>query len=141
MSRRFPLGIEVFDNPGDDEGFFSCIIERNTTVPVNNTKTYTNLYDDQTGMNIVVLQGVESRARANKVLGEYTMSGLTPRPRGQTKIDIQFDIDSDGIIHISAKEQNTDRELNVTVEGHSALNQDDLDKMADSAKRDLERLK
>ena len=135
------LGVEVFDNPGDDDGFFSCIIERNTTVPANNTKTYTNLFDDQTGMNIVVLQGEESKARANKVLGEYTMSGLTPRPRGQTKIDIQFDIDSDGIIHISAKEQNTDKELNITVEGHSALNQNDLDKMANTAKQDLERLK
>ena len=137
------LGVETFEHANQEkgDGMFSCIIERNTTVPTNNTKTYRTLSDNQTLLAITVLQGDEIMARDNKELGEYLMEGLTPRPKGETTVDITFDIDSDGIIHITAREQGSDRELNVTVEGHSALDSSSLDSMMASAQSDLVRLK
>ena len=135
------LGIEVVNRDDPNEGLFSCIIDRNTTVPTSNKETYSNAFDNQTSISIAVLQGEHTFARENKLLGEYTLEGVTPRPRGHAKVAVQLDIDSNGIISVSAKEEGTNTELNITVEGHSALDTANLELMAADAQRDLKRLK
>lgn len=135
------LGIEVVNHEDHSKGLFSCIIERNTTVPTSNVETYSNAFDNQSSICIVVLQGEHTFAHDNKLLGEYILQDITPRPRGHTKVAVQFDIDSDGIISVSAKEEGTNTELNITVEGHSALDSEDLDSMIAEAEQDLGKLK
>lgn len=136
-----PLALGIISNNDLDEEYFSKIIEANTKVPTKNTETYITLHDNQIKMSITVLQGMSYKVDDNRMIGSYLLEGLTPRPRGETKVDVTFDINSDGIITVTAKEQGKNNTLDITIEGRNALTPNELEGMIANAKEDLERLK
>jgi len=104
------LGIASF---GD---LFSAVLPRNTKVPVSLSRTFSTVRDDQTSVEIVVLQGESGKASENTLLGKFTLTGIPPAPRMQAKIDVTFRLDADGILHVSAKDQATGEEKKITVQ-------------------------
>ena len=123
------LGIETLGQ------VMTPLIERNTTIPYKKSQTFSTAADSQTQVEVHVLQGERPMAPDNKTLGKFNLDGIPPAPRGMPQIEVTFDIDADGILHVSAKDQATGREQKITITASSGLNKDDVDKMVKEAQK------
>ena len=121
------LGIETLG------GIFTRIIDRNTTIPCSESKIFSTAGDNQTSVDIHVLQGEREFAKDNKTLGRFELTGIPPAPRGVPQIEVTFDIDANGIVHVSAKDKGTGKEQDITIRSSSGLSDDDIDKMVNQA--------
>ena len=126
------LGIET------KGGVFTKIIERNTTIPTKRSEVFTTADDNQPSVMIQVYQGERDFARDNKSLGNFELTGLPPAPRGVPQIEVAFDIDANGIVHVHAKDLATSKEQSMTVTGGSALGKEDIDRMVREAESHAE---
>ncbi len=126
------LGIET------KGGIMTKIIERNTTIPSKRSEVFTTAEDNQPSVMIQVYQGERDFARDNKSLGNFELTGLMPAPRGLPQIEVTFDIDANGIVHVSAKDTATGKQQSMTVTGGSALGRDDIDRMTRDAEAHAE---
>ena len=117
------LGIET------KGGVMTKLIERNTTIPTRRTEVFTTAEDMQPSVEIHVLQGEREMAMYNKTLGKFQLVDLPPAPRGVPQIEVTFDIDANGIVHVSAKDRATSKEQSMTITGQSSLDKDDIDQM------------
>jgi len=117
-------------------GIATAMIPRNTTIPKRHAQTFSTAADNQPGVEVVVIQGERPMARSdgNKVLGTFKLDGIPPMPRGVPQIEVTFDIDANGILHVSAKEKTTGKESKISIAGSSGLSKDEIEK----AKRDAE---
>jgi molecular chaperone DnaK len=109
------------------------MIERNTTIPTRKTETYTTAADGQTSVEIHVLQGEREMARFNKTLGKFQLVGIPPAPRGIPQVEVTFDIDANGIVHVSAKDLGTGNEQKITITASSGLSEQDIERMMKDA--------
>ena len=116
------LGVETMG------GVFSRIIERNTTIPTKKSQIYSTAADGQTQVDIHVLQGERELSRYNKTLGKFILDGIAPAPRGIPQIEVTFDIDANGIVHVSAKDLGTGREQNITITASTNLSKEDIER-------------
>jgi molecular chaperone DnaK len=116
-------------------GVFTKLIERNTAIPHKKSETFTTYADFQPSVEINVLQGERAMAGDNKSLGRFTLSEIPPAPRGTPKIEVTFDIDANGIVNVSAREQQTGKEQKITITGSSGLDKTEIDRMVDEAER------
>ncbi len=123
------LGVEV------KGGLFHKIIPRNTTIPTKKSEIFTTAEDGQTEVEINVLQGERELAADNKSLGRFTLTGIAPAPRGVPQIEVTFDIDSDGIVHVSAKDKATGKSQAIVINGSSNLSEDEIKRMVEEAKK------
>ena len=121
------LGIET------KGGVMTRLIERNTTIPTRRTETFTTAEDMQPSVEIHVLQGEREMASYNKTLGKFQLVDLPPAPRGVPQIEVTFDIDANGIVHVSAKDRATNKEQSMTITGQSSLSKDDINQMVKDA--------
>jgi len=109
------------------------MIPRNTTIPSKKTQTFSTYSDNQPSVEIVVLQGERPMARDNKTLGTFRLDGIPPAPRGGPQIEVTFDIDANGILHVSAKDLGTGKDQKITIQGSSGLSKDEVDRMTKEA--------
>jgi molecular chaperone DnaK len=114
-------------------GIATPMIERNTTVPTRKTQTFSTASDMQTEVEVVVTQGERPMSRDNKLLGNFRLTGIPPAPRGIPQIEVTFDIDADGILHVTAKDKATGREQSIKITASSGLSKDQIDKMVHEA--------
>jgi molecular chaperone DnaK len=114
------------------------LIERNTTIPTRRTETFSTADDNQPQVEIHVLQGEREMADYNKTLGKFHLVDLPPAPRGIPQIEVTFDIDANGIVHVSAKDRGTDKEQSITITGQSTLSDDDIEQMIKDAETHAE---
>ena len=121
------LGIETLG------GVMTRMIDRNTTIPTSKKQVYSTAADHQTSVEIHVLQGEREFARDNKTLGRFTLSDIPPAPRGIPQIEVTFDIDANGIVHVSAKDLGTGKSQKITITSSSGLNKDEIDRMVKEA--------
>ena len=121
------LGIET------KGGVMTKLIERNTTIPTRRTEVFTTADDNQSSVEIHVLQGERDMAQFNKTLGKFQLVDLPPAPRGVPQIEVTFDIDANGIVHVSAKDRATNKEQSMTITGQSSLSKDVIDQMVKDA--------
>jgi molecular chaperone DnaK len=126
------LGIET------KGGVMTKLIERNTTIPTRRTEVFTTAEDMQPSVEIHVLQGEREMAGYNKTLGKFQLVDLPPAPRGVPQIEVTFDIDANGIVHVSAKDRATSKEQSMTISGQSTLNKDDIAQMVRDAEMHAE---
>ncbi|MER3474607.1 MAG: molecular chaperone DnaK [Armatimonadota bacterium] len=126
------LGIETLG------GVFTKLIERNTTIPTRKSEIFTTAADGQTEVEIHVLQGEREMARDNKTLGRFHLTGIPPAPRGVPKIEVTFDIDANGILHVSAKDLGTGKQQAITITGSSNLTREEIDRMIKEAQMHAE---
>jgi molecular chaperone DnaK len=117
------LGIETLG------GVFTKIIERNTTIPTKKTQVFSTADDNQSAVTIRVFQGERPMANDNKILGQFDLVGIPPAPRGIPQVEVGFDIDANGILHVSAKDKATGKEQSIRITSSSGLNEDDINKM------------
>jgi molecular chaperone DnaK len=123
------LGIETLG------GVATKLIERNTTVPVNKTQIFSTAENNQTAVDIHVFQGERPLARDNKTLGQFRLDGIAPAPRGVPQIEVKFDIDANGIVHVTAKDLGTGKEQNITITASSNLSDSDIDRAVREAEQ------
>ena len=116
-------------------GVFTTLIERNTTVPVRKTETFTTADANQTGVEVHVLQGERSMARENKSLGKFKLEDIPPMPAGMPQIEITYDIDANGVLNVSAREKSTGKEASITIQNTTTLSEDEVDRMVQDAER------
>ncbi|MBZ4497692.1 molecular chaperone DnaK [Dermacoccus sp. Tok2021] len=121
------LGIET------KGGLFTKLIERNTAIPTKRTEVFSTAEDNQPSVDIQVFQGEREIAKANKPLGNFELTGIAPAPRGVPQIEVTFDIDANGIVHVSAKDRGTNKEQSMTISGGSALPKEDIERMVKEA--------
>ena len=126
------LGIETLG------GVFTKMIEKNTTIPVKKSQVYSTAVDNQTAVTINVLQGERSRAADNHSLGTFNLEGIPAAPRGVPQIEVTFDIDANGIVHVSAKDLGTGKENKVTISGSSNLSKEEIERMTKEAEAHAE---
>ena len=126
------LGIET------KGGVMTKLIERNTTIPTRRTEVFTTADDNQPSVEIHVLQGEREMASYNKTLGKFQLVGIPPAPRGVPQIEVTFDIDANGIVHVSAKDTATGATQSMTITGGSSLSKDDIDRMVRDAEAHAE---
>lgn len=121
------LGIET------QGGVMTKLIDRNTTIPVRRSETFSTADDNQTSVDVHILQGERPMARDNKSLGQFRLEGIPPAPRGIPKIEVTFDIDANGILNVSAKDQATSKEQKITITATTNLSDDEIDRMIKEA--------
>ena len=121
------LGIET------KGGLFTKLIERNSAIPTKRTEVFSTAEDNQPSVDIQVFQGEREMAKMNKPLGNFELSGIAPAPRGIPQIEVTFDIDANGIVHVSAKDRGTGKEASIQITGGSALPKEDIDRMIKEA--------
>ena len=126
------LGIET------KGGVMTKLIERNTTIPTKRTEVFTTAEDNQPSVEIHVLQGEREMSNYNKTLGKFQLVDLPPAPRGIPQIEVTFDIDANGIVHVAAKDRATDKEQSMTITGQSTIDKDDIDQMVKDAEAHAE---
>jgi len=134
------LGIETMG------GIMSKIIQKNTTIPTKGQQTFSTAEDNQPAVDIKVFQGERELVHHNKLLGEFKLDGIAPQRRGQAQVEVTFDIDANGIMHISAKDKSTGKENKITIKSNSGLSEAEIESMikdaelnadADKAAREL----
>jgi molecular chaperone DnaK len=123
------LGIETLG------GVTTVLIPRNTTIPTKKSETFSTADDNQTTVEIHVLQGEREMARDNRTIGKFQLTGIPPAPRGMPQIEVTFDIDANGILHVSAKDKATSKEQKIRIEASSGLSDSDIDKMVKDAEK------
>ncbi len=123
------LGIETMG------GVFTKIIDRNTTIPTKKSQIFSTAADGQTQVEVHVLQGERELAQYNKTLGKFNLDGIAPAPRGVPQIEVTFDIDANGIVHVSAKDLGTSREQHITITASTNLTDDEIQKAVKDAER------
>ncbi len=126
------LGIETLG------GVFTKLIDRNTTIPTSKSKVFSTAQDNQTAVDIHVLQGEREMAKHNKTLGRFQLTDIPPAPRGVPQIEVEFDIDENGIVHVSAKDKGTGNEQNITIKSSSGLSEEEIEEMVKDAEEHAE---
>ena len=126
------LGIETMG------GVMTKLIEKNTTVPTKAAQTFSTADDNQTAVTVHVLQGERERANANKSLGKFDLTGIDPAPRGMPQIEVTFDIDANGILHVSAKDKKTGKEQKIEIKAGSGLSEEEIARMVADAEANKE---
>lgn len=126
------LGIETLG------GVFTRLIERNTTIPTSAKQIFSTAADNQTSVEIHVLQGEREMAAGNKTLGRFMLDGIPPAPRGVPQIEVSFDIDANGIVNVSAKDLGTGKEQKITITASSGIDDDEIEKMVEEAEKHAE---
>jgi molecular chaperone DnaK len=121
------LGLETMG------GVMTRLIERNTTIPCQRTETFSTADDNQPSVDIVVLQGERELAKDNRQIGRFRLDGIAPAPRGVPQIEVTFDIDTNGILSVSARDQATNKEQKITISGSTNLDKEDIDRMIKEA--------
>jgi len=126
------LGIETLG------GVMTKLIEKNTTIPTNQSQVFSTAADNQSAVTVHVLQGEREVASANKSLGQFNLEGIAPAPKGQPQIEVTLDLDSDGILHVSAKDKKTGKEQSITIKSSSGLSDEEVEKMIKDAETHAE---
>ena len=121
------LGIETLG------GVFTKLIEKNTTIPTKASQTFSTAEDNQSAVTVHVLQGEREQAAANKSLARFDLAGIPPKPRGMPQVEVTFDIDANGILHVSAKDKETGKEQRIEIKAGSGLSEEEIDKMVSDA--------
>ena len=121
------LGIETMG------GVMTKVIDKNTTIPTKQSQTFSTADDNQAAVTVHVVQGERKQASANKSLGQFNLEGIDPAPRGTPQIEVTFDIDADGILHVTAKDKNTGKEQKITIKASSGLSDDEVEQMVNDA--------
>jgi molecular chaperone DnaK len=119
-------------------GVMTKLIEKNTTIPTNASQIFSTASDNQAAVTVHVLQGEREIANANKSLGQFNLEGIPNAPKGQPQIEVTLDIDSDGILNVSAKDKNTGKEQSITIKASSGLSDEEVEKMIKDAEAHAE---
>jgi molecular chaperone DnaK len=122
------LGIETLG------GVMTVLIPRNTTIPTSKKEVFSTAADNQTAVDVMVFQGERQMAKDNKLLGNFRLDGLPPAPRGRPQIEVQFDLDANGILSVAATDKATGKKQHITIEASSGLTEADIKRMVDEAK-------